>query len=416
MKNQLQNRLDVRMHIPYGRQTITEQDIHAVLDVLQADYLTTGPTIEEFETQFSEYVGSSYAIAVSSGTAALHAAMFAIGIGPGDEVIVPPITFAATANAVVYQGATPVFADVSPDTLLIDPFKVIKKITSKTKAIIAVDYAGQPCDYLSLRLIAEQNNLFLISDACHALGAEYRGRRTGSLADITVFSFHPVKHITTGEGGMVTTDQKSLAEKMRLFRNHGINSDHRSRLQTGTWYYEMVELGYNYRISDIQCALGISQLRQLPDFLDARRRIARYYDAAFSGETRIQPLSSGSDILHAYHLYVVRIDFSKLKVNRKRIFTILHESGIGTNVHYIPVHLHPFYRERFHTRKGLCPVAEKAYEQILSLPVFSSMTEAEADYCSGTLMEVVESALPDRPGDIELFESFHHIPLGESHA
>jgi perosamine synthetase len=416
MKNQLQNRLDRRMVIPYGRQTITEQDIHAVLDVLQADYLTTGPTIEAFETQFSEYVGSSYAVAVSSGTAALHAAMFAIGIGPGDEVIVPPITFAATANAVVYQGATPVFADVSPDTLLIDPFKVIKKITPKTKAIIAVDYAGQPCDYLSLRLIAEQNNLFLISDACHALGAEYRGRRTGSLADITVFSFHPVKHITTGEGGMVTTDQKSLAEKMRLFRNHGINSDHRSRQKTGTWYYEMVELGYNYRISDIQCALGISQLRQLPDFLDVRRKIARHYDTAFSGETLIQPLSSGSDILHAYHLYVVRIDFSKLKVNRKTIFTILHENGIGTNVHYIPVHLHPFYREKFHTRKGLCPVAEKAYDQILSLPIFSSMTSAEADYCSNTLMEVVESALPDRPGDNEFFESFHHIPLGESHA
>jgi perosamine synthetase len=416
MKNQLLNRLDRRMYIPYGRQTITEQDIHAVLDVLQADYLTTGPTVEAFEKQFSEYVGSSYAIAVSSGTAALHAAMFAIGVGPGDEVIVPPITFAATANAVVYQGATPVFADVSPDTLLIDPFKVIRKITPKTKAIIAVDYAGQPCDYLSLRLIAEQNNLFLISDACHALGAEYRGRRTGSLADITVFSFHPVKHITTGEGGMVTTDQKSLAEKMRLFRNHGINSDHRSRQQTGTWYYEMVELGYNYRISDIQCALGISQLRQLPDFLDARRKIARYYDTAFSGETRIQPLSSGSDILHAYHLYVVRIDFSKLKANRKTVYTILHENGIGTNVHYIPVHLHPFYRERFKTRKGLCPVAEKAYDQILSLPIFPSMTEAEAEYCSGTLLEVVESALPDRPGDIELFESFHHIPLGESHA
>ncbi|MBA4367285.1 MAG: UDP-4-amino-4,6-dideoxy-N-acetyl-beta-L-altrosamine transaminase [Desulfobacterium sp.] len=416
MKNQLQNRLDQRMYIPYGRQTITEQDIHAVLDVLQADYLTTGPTIEAFETQFSEYVGSSYAIAVSSGTAALHAAMFAIGIGPGDEVIVPPITFAATANAVVYQGATPVFADVSSDTLLIDPFKVIKKITPKTKAIIAVDYAGQPCDYLSLRLIAEQNNLFLISDACHALGAEYRGRRTGSLADITVFSFHPVKHITTGEGGMVTTDQKLLAEKMRLFRNHGINSDHRSRQKTGTWHYEMVELGYNYRISDIQCALGISQLRQLPDFLDARRKIARHYDTAFSGETSIQPLSSGSDILHAYHLYVVRIDFSKLKVNRKTIFTILHENGIGTNVHYIPVHLHPFYREKFHTRKGLCPVAEKAYDQILSLPIFSSMTSAEADYCSNTLKEVVESALPDRPGDNEFFESFHHIPLGESHA
>jgi len=255
------------MVIPYGRQTITEQDIHAVLNVLQADYLTTGPTIEAFETQFSEYVGSSYAVAVSSGTAALHAAMFAIGIGPGDEVIVPPITFAATANAVVYQGATPVFADVSPDTLLIDPFKVIKKITPKTKAIIAVDYAGQPCDYLSLRLIAEQNNLFLISDACHALGAEYRGRRTGSLADITVFSFHPVKHITTGEGGMVTTDQKSLAEKMRLFRNHGINSDHRSRQKTGTWYYEMVELGYNYRLTDLQAGRIIRDVIR-PKFRD----------------------------------------------------------------------------------------------------------------------------------------------------
>ncbi|MFH2066161.1 MAG: UDP-4-amino-4,6-dideoxy-N-acetyl-beta-L-altrosamine transaminase [Pseudomonadota bacterium] len=416
MKNHFPKKLNGDMFVPYGRQTITEKDIQAVMAVLQADYLTTGPKVEEFETRFSEYVDASYAVAVSSGTAALHAAMFAIGIGSGDEVIVPPLTFAATANAVVYQGGTPVFADVSPDTLLIDPFKVIKKITARTKAIIAVDYAGQPCDYLSLRLIAEENNLYLISDACHALGAEYRGRRTGGLADITVFSFHPVKHITTGEGGMAVTDQKLLADKMKLFRNHGITSDHRSRQETGTWYYEMTDLGYNYRLSDIQCALGISQLEQLPDFLEARRRIARRYDRAFSGEGIIRPLSSGSDIVHAYHLYVVRIDFSKLKINRKTVFKQLHGQGVGTNVHYIPVHLHPFYRERFNTRKGLCPVAEKAYDQILSLPIFPSMTDEQVDFCAETVIEVMESALPESSGDTDIFEPFHHISLGESHA
>ncbi|MCP4566239.1 MAG: aminotransferase class I/II-fold pyridoxal phosphate-dependent enzyme, partial [FCB group bacterium] len=247
--------------IPYGRQSIDEEDIQSVVEVLRSDWLTTGPKVDAFEHALADYVGAEYGVAVSSGTAALHCAMYALGIGPGDEVILPPMTFAATANCVVFLGGTPVFADVQPDTLLIDPVAVEKKITKRTRAIIAVDYAGQPCDYDSLRDIANSHGLSLIADGCHALGAVYKGHRVGSLADMTVFSFHPVKHITTGEGGMITTNDPKFAGRMRRFRNHGIDTDFRQREQQGSWYYEMVDLGYNYRITDMQCALGLSQLK-----------------------------------------------------------------------------------------------------------------------------------------------------------
>ena len=267
--------------IPYGKQFIDKEDIEAVINVLKSNWLTTGPKIGEFEKVFANYVGAKYAVAVSNGTAALHSAMFAIGITSDDEVIVPPITFAATANAVIYQEGKPVFADVDPDTLLIDPSEIEKKITPKTKAIIAVDYAGQPCKYDQIKYITNKYGLILIADSCHALGAKYKNRKVGSIADITVFSFHPVKHITTGEGGMVTTDNSTWAEKIKIFRNHGITSDHHKRSKEGSWFYEMEELGYNYRISDIQCALGISQLRKLPYFLKKRRKIAELYNMAF---------------------------------------------------------------------------------------------------------------------------------------
>jgi perosamine synthetase len=240
--------------MPYGRQVIDETDIEAVVQVLRSDWLTTGPRVEEFEQAVARCVDAPYAVAVSNGTAALHAAMYAIGVGPGDEVIVPAMTFAATANSVVYQGGTPVFADVEPQTLLLDPLQVAAKITPRTKAVVAVDYAGQPCDYTALRDIVEKHGVLLIADACHALGASCEGKPVGSLADLTVFSFHPVKHITTGEGGMVVTAHAELAARMRLFRNHGISSDHRQRHQLGTWYYEMTDLGYNYRLTDLQCA------------------------------------------------------------------------------------------------------------------------------------------------------------------
>lgn len=285
--------------LPYGRQSVDEEDIQAVVEVLRSDYLTTGPKVREFEEAFTAYVGAKYAVAVSSGTAALHAAVFAAGIGAGDEVIVPPMTFAATANAVVFQGGKPVFADVDSDTLLLNPAELEKKITPRTKAIIAVDYAGQPCDYDSLRAITDHHRLMLIADACHALGAMYKGRKVGTLADLNIFSFHPVKHITTGEGGMITTDNPKFAEQLRIFRNHGITTDHREREQQGSWFYEMVDLGYNYRLTDFQCALGMSQLGKLAKWVARRQEIAAIYDEALADIPGIQPLGHRPDVLRA---------------------------------------------------------------------------------------------------------------------
>jgi perosamine synthetase len=399
--------------IPYGKQTIDEDDIQAVIDVLRSDWLTTGPKVEEFEEAFAHYVGAKYAVAVSSGTAALHAAMYALGIGSGDEVIVPPMTFAATANCVVYQGGTPVFADVEPETLLIDPAEIEKKITPKTKAIIAVDYAGQPCNYDALQSICKNYNIPLVADACHSLGARYKDRPVGTLADLTVFSFHPVKHITTGEGGMITTDNSELAARMRIFRNHGITTDHRQREVQSSWFYEMVDLGYNYRITDFQCALGMSQLKKLPQWIAQRQEIAAIYDEALADIPGIQPLGHRPDVLrakeyaglspsnpmlhapcslpstHAYHLYVVRLNEKIIGKTRQDVFASLRNAGIGVNVHYIPVHLHPFYHKRFNTAPGLCPIAERAYANILSLPIFPSMRLEEVQEVINAVESVV---------------------------
>jgi perosamine synthetase len=374
--------------IPYGRQWIDEDDIQAVVDTLRSDWLTTGPKVPEFEQAVADYVGSEYAVAVNSGTAALHAAMYAVGVGPGDEVIVPPMTFVATANCIVFQGGTPVFTDVNPDNLLIDPAKIEEKITSKTKAIIAVDYAGHPCDYDALRHIADKNGIHLIEDACHALGAEYKNKMVGFLADMTAFSFHPVKHITTGEGGMVVTDDAKFAERMQRFRNHGITRDHHQRRSQGTWSYEMVDLGYNYRITDIQCALGKSQLDKLAGWIKRRRQIARRYDEAFTKIPAIEPLRVKPDVYHAYHLYVCQIHPTPLNADRDVILKKLHAERIGVNIHYIPVHLHPFYQNNFSTKPGLCPAAEKAYEGLISLPIFPKMTDQDINTVISSIKEV----------------------------
>jgi perosamine synthetase len=375
--------------IPYGRQTIDDEDIKAVREVLRSDWLTTGPKVAEFEEALARYVGAKFAVAVSSGTAALHCAMYALGIGPGHEVIVPAMTFAASANCVIYQGGTPVFVDVAADTLLIDPEDVERKITPQTKAIIAVDYAGQPCDYHALKEIADRHHLSLVADACHSLGATYRGRSVGSLADLSVFSFHPVKHITTGEGGMITTDREEYAKRLRIFRNHGITSDHWQREAQGSWFYEMVDLGYNYRITDFQCALGMSQLQNLPRWLERRQEIARQYDEAFAGIKEIRPLAVEAEVRHAYHLYVIRVNKDERGFDRKTFFQALRSRGIGVNVHYIPVHLHPFYQKRFGTGPGLCPVAESVYEQILSLPMYPAMTDEDIKIVINTVRSLI---------------------------
>ncbi len=372
-------------YIPYGKQTISEEDIDAVCSVLRSDYITQGPKIPEFEQAVSAYVGAKYGVAVSSGTAALHSAMYVLGIKPGDEVIVPPITFAATANCVCFMGATPVFADVKPDTLLIDPEQVERNITPKTKAIIGVDYAGHPCDWDALRDIADRHGLTLVADGCHALGAEYKGRKVGTLADMTVFSFHPVKHITTGEGGMVVTNHPEYVEKVRCFRTHGITTDARQREKNGAWFYEMVDLGYNYRITDIQCALGIRQLKYQPEWLLKRREIARRYDAFFQENGLARPLAVHPDVNHAFHLYVIRI------ADRDSVFTELRQKGIGVNVHYIPVHLHPYYQKRFGYGKGLCPISEQAASNIMSIPMFPDLENDEMLVVTDTMNCVMKS-------------------------
>lgn len=377
--------------LPYGRQWLDEDDIATVVEVLRSNWLTTGPKVGEFEKAFADFVGVEEAVAVSNGTTALHAAMYAVGIEPGDEVIVPPMTFAASANCVVYQGSKPVFADVKSDTLLIDPDQVEAKITPRTKAIVAVDYAGQPCDYDALQAIADQHHLALVADACHAVGGSYKGRPVGSLADLSTFSFHPVKHITTGEGGMITTDDPELARRMRVFRNHGITTDHRQREQQGSWFYEMVDLGYNYRLTDIQCVLGLSQLRKLPEWVSRRQEIARCYDEAFAKLPAVKPLVVREEVSHAYHLYMVLLDQDQLKVDRAQVFAALVAEGIGVNVHYIPVHLHPFYRERFATGPGLCPVAEAAYAQLITLPMFPRMNDSDVEDVIAAMHKVIEA-------------------------
>jgi perosamine synthetase len=364
-------------YLPYGTQQIDDDDIAAVVETLKSGWLTTGPKVGEFESAFAAFTGSKHAVAVSNGTAALHAAVHALDIGPGDEVIVTPMTFAASSNCVLYTGATPVFADVDADTLLLNPNAVEAKITPKTRAIVAVDYGGQPCNYDALQQIADQHGLHLIDDACHALGGCYRGRSVGTLADLNTFSLHPVKHMTTGEGGVITTDDDDLASKMRVFRNHGITTDHRQRQQSGSFFYEMVELGFNYRITDFQCALGISQLQKLGGWVKKRQQIAQWYDKAFAELDYVTPLTVRDDVEHGYHLYIVRFDLDTLKMDRTAIYQALRAENIGVNVHYIPVHLHPYYQNHVGTSRGLCPVAEAAYESILTLPIFPAMTESD---------------------------------------
>jgi perosamine synthetase len=365
--------------LPYGKQSISEDDIHAVVDVLRSDWLTTGPKVSEFEEAVATSVGAKYAVAFSSGTAALHGAAFAAGLKSGDEAITSPLTFAATANCVLYQGATPVFADVTPDTLNLDPDLAAKAITPRTRAILPVDYTGHPADLDAFLELAERHGLTIIEDACHALGAEYRGRRVGSIAHMSVFSFHPVKHVATGEGGLVTTDRADFAESMRRFRNHGISTDARQRHSAGQWHYEMVFLGYNYRLTDIGCALGLSQLRRLDSNLGRRQEMAAKYTAAFRDLPGVVVLGTRADVNPAWHLYPIRVDAAKLNTDRAGVFRALRAENIGVNVHYIPVHLHPYYRDRFGYRGGEYPVAEAAYEQLISLPMFHAMTDQDIE-------------------------------------
>ena len=376
--------------LPYGHQLIDDADVAAVVQVLRGDWLTTGPAVAEFEARFADAVGARYAVAVSSGTAALHAAAHAAGLGPGDEVVVPALTFAATANAVCYMGARPVFADVRRDTLNLDAENARAAVTPRTRAIFSVDYTGQPVDYDGLRDLATQRGLLLVSDAAHALGARYRGRPVGSLAAMTTFSLHPVKLITSGEGGVVVTDHADLAERLRTFRNHGITTDHRQREAVGSWMYEMRELGFNYRLTDFQCALAASQLNKFPRWLARRRALAARYANALGSVAEVELPTVLAWAEPAWHLYVVRLHLNRLRVGRGEIFAALRAEGIGVNVHYIPVPWHPYYQALGY-RRGGWPVAEAEYERLLSLPLWAGMSDADADDTVAALRKVFDA-------------------------
>ncbi len=362
--------------LPYGHQWIDDEDIAAVIQVLKSDYITQGPKVDEFERKIAEYCGGKYAVAVSSGTAALHAACAVAGISNGDEAITTPITFAATANAIAYCGGKPIFADIRDDTLNIDPDEIRRRISPRTKAIIPVDFAGHPADSDEIAAIAREKGLVVIEDACHALGAEYKGRKTGSQADMTIFSFHPVKHITTGEGGMIVTGREEFYEKLKTFRHHGILKGNQDK---GSWYYEIYNPGHNFRITDFQCALGISQLKKLEHFIEKRREIAARYNEAFARMEEIVTPVEEADVRAAYHIYVIQLRTEKLKVGRKEIFEALRAENIGVNVHYIPMHLHPFYQMEFGYKKGDYPKAERYYERAITLPIFPKMSQEDVE-------------------------------------
>lgn len=383
----------MRKSIPYGKQWIDEDDIQSVVEVLRGELITTGPKVLEFETKIAEYTGAKYAVAYANGTAALHAACFAANLGHGDEVITTPITFAASANCALYVGARPVFADVCPDTYNIDPIEIEKKITPKTKAIIPVDFTGQPCDLDSIMQLSEKHNLVVIEDAAHSIGATYKGRPIGSIAHMTTFSFHPVKAITTGEGGAVTTNSRELYEKLLMFRTHGItrNADQLIHPEEGSWFYEQQFLGYNYRLTDIQAALGISQLKKLDRFVNLRRGFARQYSDAFKDVEGIVVPYQSEDSDSAWHLYVTQLELDRLKTDRKNFFDELIQRGIGPNVHYIPVYYHPYYQELGY-KKGICPVAEGLYERMLTLPLFAKMEQDEVAYVIETVKKIIVDA------------------------
>jgi perosamine synthetase len=364
--------------LPYGHQAIDDADIQAVVEVLRSDWLTTGPRVAEFEEAFAATVSAKFAVSFSSGTAALHGAAFAAALKEGDEAITSPMSFAATANSILYVSARPVFADVCSDTLNIDPEQIAARVTSQTRAIVAVDYAGHPAELNAILQLADRHGLTVIEDACHALGARYHGRQVGNISHMTVFSFHPVKHLTTGEGGMVTTNRAELAESLRRFRNHGISTEARQRQASGQWFYEMVSLGFNYRLPDIACALGLSQLTKLEQNIARRGEIASLYTAAFRRLPGMVLPDVRAGIDPAWHLYPIRLDRKQLQVKRGEIFRALRAENIGVNVHYIPIHLHPYYRERFGYRGGEYPVAEGAYESLISLPMFHGMTNQDA--------------------------------------
>ena len=386
--------------ISYGRQSIDQSDINAVVNVLKGNRLTQGPAVETFENDLKNYFGAMHACAVANGTAALHLTGLALGWGPGDIILTTPVTFLATANCIVYAGATPDFVDIDPVTYTIDPNQLEEKVKSyqlkakKVKAVIGVDYAGHPCDWKALREIADKYDLQLVNDNCHAVGASYFSDKqyAAKYADISTQSFHPVKHITTGEGGAILTNDPKIDEKVRLLRTHGMTKDpNQLENNDGPWYYEMHEVGYNYRITDFQCALGSIQLKKLDKFVRKRREIAKKYDKSFSNIDSLKIPESQSSIKHAYHLYPLQIEFEKLTITKTELFNKMKEAGINLQVHYIPVHLQPFYRKNYGYKYEDFPVSENFYNQEVSSPIYPDMSTDDESLVVNNLLEYLSA-------------------------
>ena len=374
--------------IPYGTQWIDDDDINEVVKVLRSDWITTGPKIKEFEDALCSYIGCKHCVAVNSGTSALDIAVQSLDLSEGSEVITTPFTFVATSNAIIYNGLKPVFADICSDTFNIDPEDIRRKITKDTKAIIYVDYAGQPCDIKSIQEIADEFDLYLIEDACHAIGAEYGSKKVGNFADLTIFSFHPVKHITTGEGGAVVTNDEGLYERLSLLRSHGIDKDAQNRYgPDASWAYDMKYLGRNYRMTDFQAALGISQLKKLDGFIDKRNELASMYDEFLEGIDAVTLPVTKDRGRHAWHLYTILLDRS---IDRDEFFKYMRSANIGVNLHYIPVYRHSYYVENFDFDAGFFPVTEDVFKRIITLPLFPRMEIEQLEYVVTSISQTIK--------------------------
>lgn len=378
----------------YGRQWINENDVKAVSETLVSDYITCGPKVDEFEKKLAAFCGAKYAVAVTNDTSALHIACVAAGVGPGDEVITTPLTFMASANCALYCGAKPVFADVKPETYQIDPDDIERKVTERTKAVVAVDYGGQPVEIDRIREIYDRHHLIFIEDAAHSIGSKYKGKPVGSLADMTCFSFHPVKTITGGEGGAVLTDNEEWAYKLKLLRSHGMEHDH-SKFVTppdednqGIWYYEQQMLGFNYRMTDFQAALLISQLSRIDRFIARRKEIAKRYNEAFADVPEIIVQKEIPEDDTSRHLYIIRLNLDLLTCTRREFFNAMSAENVQCQVHYIPVYWMPVYQQMGY-KKGLCPVAEDIYKGIMSIPLYPRLTDEEVESVIEAVMKLV---------------------------